>query len=119
MYTSNGVNLGKMIESIQQVTEFFAMMDPAVPLNLLQLQRVWACKLLRFFGYRDLLTVCDDFNRILEKQINEKSADPNGDLIEKGWAEIEKNRDNPGATFHGDDGYKHLVGQMQDVFIAG
>ena len=101
------------------MTAFFEHCNPSSPLNIMQLQYVWACKLCHFLGIRDIISVCQKVNIILEEQIARCEANPDGFLIEKLLAELEKKKDSSTSSFNKVDGYKHLVGQVQDVVMAG
>ena len=52
-------------------------------------------------------------------QIDECEPLQNGNFIERMLFEIEKNSDDSSSSFHPRDGKAHLMGQMQDIFVAG
>ncbi len=58
--------------------------------------------------------------RAMVKTVTEAgSPDPEGNLIDRFWAEIEKAKGDPNGVFHGDTGRKLMFGSTMDIFIAG
>lgn len=77
-------------------------------------------KLCAFLGLPNPQRTVAAFNDMLEKVIAEnEDVDVVGNYIERYRAEMTKHADDQGSSFFGQDGALHLLGHLQDIFVAG
>jgi len=107
------------IDLTARVVKIFEDMSPSNLLALFMINSATYCKILRFFGFRNTLSSKEAIVNMIEDTIEQSSAEPNGNYIERGLAEIERSGDDNKSTFNKKTGKGYLTTQLLEMFIAG
>ena len=103
----------------QDIVNYFKVFDPSSVLTLLQLKSYYFCKITRLLGIPNIIDTVHNLEKVMEDCIKLAEADPQGNYVSRGLAEIQKNGDSLESVFNIHDGKRYLLEQLIDIFVAG
>lgn len=108
----------ELLRMTHLVAEVFINMSPAKILAVLHFDE-WIYKLTGLLGIKSVRDYMMPVKEFLEREMRNYRANKNGNYIERSLAEIEANENNSDSVFYRDRGYKHTLGTLLDLFVAG
>jgi len=73
----------------------------------------------RFSGMQDVGFASRKVVQFCSQEVEEHTADPNGNFVERALAEVEKNGNAPTYSLNQQRGKLHISGILNDLFAAG
>jgi len=86
-------------------------------LHLLQLNSSIVLNLSRWLGIGNMADNVEPLRKLIADEMNTSLPDEQGSFLDRYLAEIK--RAQPGSSFYKEDGKKHAVGSVMDIFFAG
>ena len=103
----------------QDIDKIFHIFDPTSFIALLQLKSYYFCKLTQLLGMSNIIDTGEQLDKFTEESVESVEADPMGNYISRGLAEIQKNGENMDNVFNKHEGKMYLRQHLADLFVAG